>query len=165
MPFRSRCGGANTLGGVGHERPPKPQLSFLLLIAECSYQTGAHFRPRMEGDSLGINFRNPAVNLDLPSRFRIRINCRVQTVQQGPGKGGSRIRRERQCFFEDLASFTAHALIIAWPPHGHKLFQVLTCNNKYEPAKPKRTSGDQAATRGGSWLRLPMASNRLEIDQ
>jgi len=42
---------------------------------------------------------------------------------------------------------------------------VLTRSNRYDPAKPKRTSGDQAATRGGNWLRLPIASNRLEIDQ
>ena len=44
-------------------------------------------------------------------------------------------------------------------------FQVFTRSSKYDPASPKRTSGDHAATTGGNWLRFPMASNMLEIDQ
>src|ERR1700749_2711596 len=34
---------------------------------------------------------------------------------------------------------------------------------RYPPAKPKIKSGDHAAINGGSWLILPMASNRLEV--
>lgn len=33
----------------------------------------------------------------------------------------------------------------------------------YPPANPKIKSGDHAAINGGSWLTLPMASNRLEV--
>src|SRR5208337_3250315 len=44
-------------------------------------------------------------------------------------------------------------------------FQVFTRSSKYDPASPKRTSGDHAATTGGNWLRFPIASNKLEIDQ
>jgi hypothetical protein len=36
---------------------------------------------------------------------------------------------------------------------------------RYVPARPKRISGHQAAMAGGSWLRLPIASKRLEVDQ
>ena len=51
--------------------------------------------------------------------------------------------------------------LVRRPPFG----QVLTCSSRYDPASPKRTSGDQAATKGGSWLRSPIASNILEMDQ
>jgi hypothetical protein len=34
---------------------------------------------------------------------------------------------------------------------------------RYPPAKPKIKSGDHAAISGGSWLTLPMASNKLEV--
>src|SRR6185312_13677952 len=34
---------------------------------------------------------------------------------------------------------------------------------RYPPANPKIKSGDHAAINGGSWLTLPMASNRLEV--
>src|SRR5579862_3056537 len=39
--------------------------------------------------------------------------------------------------------------------------QVFILNRRYDPASPKRISGDHAAMAGGSWLKLPIASKRL----
>ncbi len=47
------------------------------------------------------------------------------------------------------------------PPTAH----VGTFRIRYPPTSAKITSGDQAASTGGNWLMLPMASNRPETTE
>ena len=48
---------------------------------------------------------------------------------------------------------------------GNSGFTFLRAAAGMFPPARKGRSGDHAATTGGNWLRFPMASNRLEIDQ
>ena len=50
-------------------------------------------------------------------------------------------------------------LVFHYPDH------VFMRKSKYDPASPNKISGDHAAMAGGSWLRLPIDSKRLEVDQ
>src|SRR5262249_20683072 len=48
---------------------------------------------------------------------------------------------------------------------GETSAQVRTRRSRNTPPNPNSMSGAQAATPGGSWLRLPMVSKRLDVDQ